>query len=259
MLSALLLVTLAADLKKDLVLHASFNQSVDAEVSGGDRKLYSAPDYKQLAAAKAGLAGTSVVHEKGALRFKEKNTKAVYFKADGMSSQSGTISFYLQLDPNLDLAPGYTDPLQLTDRDYNDSALWVDFTRDDKPRHFRLGTFGVLKSWNPQDLAPDKNPAFNQRLVIVKQPPFARGRWTHVVITYDKLGSGNGVSKLYLDGKLQGASGTVKEPFQWAPGQATLRLGVNYTGLLDEIRVYKRALDAGEVAQLGRESPPSAQ
>lgn len=237
---------MAAD--PDLVFHASFNKSMDAEKAPGDAKLYSAPDYK--AAGKPGLAGTGVVHEKGALHFTKKNTQAVFFKADKISSQQGTIRFFLQLDPQIDLEPGYVDPLQLTDKAYNDSALWVDFTKDDKPRHFRLGTFGVLKAWNPKDLPPDTNPDFNNRLVVVKQPPFARGKWTQVVITYSKLGSGAGQAQLYLDGKLQGVSSLVKEPFEWAAGKSTLRLGVNYTGWMDDISIYGRPLTATEIAKL---------
>jgi len=259
LLFTLAILAPAADFDRDLVFRASFDKSIDAEKYGGDGKLYSAPDYKQTAAAKPGLAGTKVVWEKGALRFTEKNQRAVFFKADGISSQQGTISFFLQLDPEVDLPPDYVDPLQLTDKAYNDSALWVDFTKEERPRVFRLGVFGVLKSWNPDNASPDKNPAFNNRLVIVKKTPFARGRWTHVAIVYSKLGSGAGEAKLYLNGQLQGTTSTVKEPFAWEPGKATLRLGVGYAGLLDEIAVHSRPLSAAEVVDLGRQSKPSPQ
>ena len=244
----------AADLHQDLVFRATFNKSLNAEKSSGDPQLYSAPNYQT--AAKAGLAGTQVVQENGALHYTKKNTQAVFFKADHISSQQGTLSFFLQLDPNLDLEPGYVDPLQLTDKAYNDSALWVDFTKDDQPRHFRLGVFGDLKSWNPQNLPPDTNPNFNQRLVIVKQPPFARGKWTHVAIAYSKLGNGAGQAQLYLDGHLQGATSPIKEPFAWAAGQATLRLGVNYTGWMDEIAIYRRPLTAAEISKVGQQQRP---
>ena len=51
---------------------------------------------------------------------------------------------------------------------------WVDFTREN-PRQFRLGVFGDLHVWNPENIEPYKNPDFQNRLVAVKQPPFARG------------------------------------------------------------------------------------
>jgi hypothetical protein len=106
------------------------------------------------------------------------------------------------LDPQKDLAPGFCDPIQITDKDYNDSAIWVDFTKDEVPRHFRLGVFGELKAWNPSNLAPDKNPDFLRRLVVVERPPFTRETWTHVVVTWSDLGSERGISALYLNGKL---------------------------------------------------------
>src|SRR2546425_1190803 len=84
--------------------------------------------------------------------------------------------------PAQDLEPEFADPIQVTDKAYNDSAIWVDFTRDDKPRHFRLGVFGDLTVWNPTNLPNDKNPAFASRLITVAKPPFRRGTWTHVVI-----------------------------------------------------------------------------
>ena len=68
-----------------------------------------------------------------------------------------------------DLKPGFCDPIQITDKAYNDSAIWADFTKDDKPRHFRLGVFGALKSWNPENLPTDRNSVFLKRLVVVKR------------------------------------------------------------------------------------------
>ncbi|MBY0507363.1 MAG: LamG domain-containing protein [Bryobacteraceae bacterium] len=230
------------------LFHASFNRGVDAERSPGDKRIHSAPDYKSLAAAKPGLAGTGVVHENGALHFTQKTTQAVFFPAQGLSPVTGTISFFLQLDPKLDLAPGYVDPLQLTDKAYNDSALWVDYTKDE--RFFRLGVFGQLKVWNPKNT--ENNPDFDKRLVVVKEPVFARGKWTHVAIVYQGLGTGKGVAKLYVDGKLQGSSPVIGEPFTWESGKPTLRLGVQYTGWIDEVAVYAEALSAGEIAKIRR-------
>jgi hypothetical protein len=251
----------ASDLTRDLTFRASFDGGTDAVVALGDPRLYSAPSYKEQAAAQPGLAGTDVEWAKGAgkvgdaLRFRSKNERAVFYKADKnvpfqAQNWTGTVSFWLSLDPETDLAPGYCDPIQLTDKAYNDSAIWVDFTKDDKPRHFRLGVFGALKVWNPQDIHPDKNPNFLNRLVVVRQTPFARGKWTHVAITHERLGSGKGVARLYLDGKLQGATPVIAEPFEWDVARGAIRLGVSYVGLMDEVAIFRRALSPREVAQL---------
>ncbi|MEO8429575.1 MAG: LamG-like jellyroll fold domain-containing protein [Verrucomicrobiota bacterium] len=259
--AALAATACAADWKNEIVFRATFDGSLDAQVAGGDPKLYQASSYKEQASAQPGLDGTDVLHAKGeghsgdALRFTRKNTRAVFYKAQGnvpfdAKNWSGTISFWLQLDPEQDLEPGFCDPIQVTDKAYNDSAIWVDFTKDDKPRHFRLGVFGALKMWNPSSIDPDKNPGFSNRLVVVKRAPFARNRWTHVAITHARLGSGAGEAELYLYGTLQGAAPKIAEPFEWDIEKGAIRLGVNYVGLMDDIAIFRRALTAREVASL---------
>jgi hypothetical protein len=250
-------------LTRALTFHASFDGNPDADFALGDRRIYTATSYKAREDTAAGIGNPDVVLAPGkgrfgaALEFKKKNARALFFQAAKNVAYrerdwSGTVSFWLSLDPETDLAPGYCDPIQVTDEDYNDAAVWVDFTRDDKPRHFRLGVFGDLKAWNPEGLAPDKNPAFTHRLVTVTTPPFARGKWTHVVLTHSGLGSNSGVAKLYLDGKLQGTTETIREPFTWDLARAAIRLGVNYVGLFDEVAVFSRALEEREVETLHR-------
>lgn len=241
----------AADPKQSLTFHASFDKGLDADFAKGDKSIYYAPSYKEQATAVKGLGQAPVALEGGALRFKSKHTSALFFKTTGnVSPTTGTFSFKLKLDPDQDLDPGFCDPVQITDKAYNDSAIWVDFTKDDKPRHFRLGVFGELKVWNPANLEPDKNPKFNERLVIVKQPPFNRTKWTHIVVTYEGLGTGKGTASLYLDGKLQGTTPNIGESFAWDAASGAIRLGVNYTGLMDDIAVYSRVLTAKEIAKL---------
>lgn len=252
-----------ASLRKSLSFHASFDKVLDADFARGDRKIYSAPDYKQQSAAKAGLGDVDAVIEKGvgvagggALRFRSKNARALFFRADGHAALAGgTLSFWLRLDPQKDLAPGYTDPIQLTDKEYNDSAIWVDFTKDDVPRHFRLGVFGSLKVWNPADTPPDKNPDFMKRLVVVDNPPFTRESWTHVVVTWTGLNTGQapsqaGAASLFLNGKRISSATGIREPFAWDPSLLAIRLGVNYTGLMDEVAVFDKALSESDVAAL---------
>jgi concanavalin A-like lectin/glucanase superfamily protein len=250
----------AASAPKGLTFHASFDGSTDAAFALGDKAIYFAPSYKEQASAKPGLGTSDVELARGqgrkgdALRFKKKNTSAIFYRGEknvafDSANWSGTVSFWLSLDPETDLEPGFCDPIQVTDKAFNDSAIWVDFTKDDKPRHFRLGVFGELKTWNPQNVPPDKNPAFMDRLIVVKQPPFARGKWTHVAITFDGLGK-KGSAKLYLDGKLQGSREGITEPFQWDMSKSAIRLGVNYTGLMDDVMVFRRPLSAKEIASL---------
>jgi hypothetical protein len=257
--SALAASTIPDSLRPSLTLHASFDKSPDADAARGDRKIYSAPDYKQQDAAKPGMGEVDAAIEKSAgvggssaLRFRTKNSRALFFRGERhVSLKEGTLSFWLRLDPQKDLAPGFTDPVQITDKAYNDSAIWVDFTKDEVPRHFRLGVFGNLKSWNPADTPPDKNPDFLRRLIVVERPPFTREQWTHIVITWKGLDSGAaGTASLYLNGKLVSSTTGIREPFDWNPGRLAIRLGVSYTGWMDEVAAFDRPLTASEVAAL---------
>ncbi len=249
-------------LAKALTLHASFDSGVDADFALGDRRIHTAASYRNREDARPGLhhPDVSIVAGQGrfggALQFRKKNTRAVYYPAEKNVAWrprdwNGAVSFWLSLDPEQDLEPGFCDPIQVTAEAYNDAALWVDFTRDEKPRHFRLGVFGNLKAWNPQNLPADKNPDFTRRLVAVTRPPFGRGRWTHVVITHAGLNTeAGGVARLYLDGRLQGAAEPIREPFTWDLKRAAIRLGVNYVGLFDDLALFDRALGDAEVRAL---------
>lgn len=247
-------------LRPSLTFHASFDKTLQADTAHGDRQIYNAPTYKEQAEATTGVgqidaaleSGAGVGHT-GALRFRSKNTRALFFKGDRhILPAAGTFSFWLRLDPQKDLEPGYSDPIQLTGQAYNDSAIWVDFSKDEVPRHFRLGVFGSLKAWNPRDLPPDKNPEFLQRLIIVERPPFGSDRWTHIVVTWSGLNTGGGSASLFLNGKRISSPKTVKEVFESDPGKLAIRLGVNYTGLMDELSAFDRALSDDEVAALYR-------
>lgn len=249
-------------LKATLGFLASFDRGVDADYAHGDPLIYSAPAYNKLGAAAPGITNPDVVIAKGrgrygdALEFRKKNTGAVFYRASVNTSYrarnwSGTVSFWLSVNPDADL-DGYTDPIQLTDKGYNNAAIWVDFTRD-KPRNFRLGVFGDSAVWSKANVAPNDDPFFNQRTVVVTQPPFARGQWTHVAIAFAGIGTDSGgTAKLYLNGKPVGTATGIKEPFTWEPFLATVRLGVNYTGLFDELSMYSRALTDAEIDALYR-------
>lgn len=251
-----------AALKTALTFHASFDNGTDADFARGDRRLHTAGSYKDRSDAKPGLHHPDVALAPGqgrfgaALQFKKKNVKAVYYPAEKNVAYkprnwNGTVSFWLNLDPETDLEPGFCDPIQVTAEAYNDAAIWVDFTKDDKPRHFRLGVFGDLKSWNPKNIPSDKNPDFSSRLVTVRKTPFARGAWTNVAIAHSGFGAGDGWAKLYLNGALQGTAAGIREPFTWSDlSRAAIRLGVNYVGLFDELTVFDRALTDDEIALL---------
>ena len=248
-------------LQDALSFHASFDHGPDADFSRGDRAIYTAPSYGELEKAEPGIGKPDVKlvdgvgRFGGALDFTAKNERAIFYYADenvayDPEDWSGTISFWLKLDPAVDLEPGFCDPIQITDSRYNDAAVWVDFTKEN-PRQFRLGVFGDLHAWNPEELSPDEFPFFGERLIVAATPPFSRDTWTHVVVTYSGLGSdAGGHASLYLNGAaLPETRDGIDETFSWdSPG--TVRLGVSYVGLYDEVALFDRALTSDEVATL---------
>ena len=247
-------------LRQALSFHASFDNGPDADYARGDGAIYTAPSYDALEEAQPGIGNPDVQLVEGAGRFGDaldftaKNGHAIFYHAEknvayDPADWSGTASFWLKLDPSMDLEPGYCDPIQLTDSGYNDAAVWVDFTKDN-PRQFRLGVFGDLHAWNPEERSPEDFPGFNDRLVVTDSPPFSRDAWTHVVITYSGLGSGAGSARLYLDGTpLPEVREGIAEPFTW-DSPASVRLGLSYVGLYDELALFDRPLTSEEVATL---------
>ncbi|GAA4278710.1 LamG domain-containing protein [Aquimarina mytili] len=242
-------------LKDHVLFYSSFDEKLSADISAGDGMLYTAENYKKAANAKMGLHTPDVVLAKtkgligDALHFKNKNTSAIFYKAYknvGYSSKSwsGTVSFWLKLDPNKDLAPGYCDPICVTDVRYNDAALWVDFT-DDDPRKFRLGAMGDLNVWNPENI--DDETKWKKRTVTVNKPPFEQGKWTYIAITFSKVNTTKSIFKLYLNGEFQGAIKDVNDPFTWEAEKGKIMLGLGYIGLMDELTVFDKPLDLEEV------------
>ena len=258
MAAALSGATIPESLRSSLTFHASFDRDFQADVARGDRQIYHAPGYKQQGEAKPGNGDVDVALEKGAgvaggaaVRFKSKNTRALFFRGERHTSPAaGTFSFWLRLDPQKELAPGFTDPIQITDKAYNDSAIWVDFSKDEIPRHFRLGVFGSLKAWNPQNTPSDKNPDFMKRLIVIERPPFTADQWTHIAITWSGLNSKGGTASLFVNGKRIGPARSIPEAFEWDAARLAIRLGVSYIGLMDELVAFDRPLNESEVAAL---------
>jgi hypothetical protein len=251
-------------LRKALTFHASFDGGVDAVRAAGDAALYSAASFKQRAEATRGLPDSGeVVLARGegrfgdALRFTKKKSPVVFFKGGRNvpyqpANWSGTVSFWLSVDPAADLEPGFCDPVQITPRAWNDGAFFVEFEKRPEAIAFRLGAYSDFKVWNPDNRRFADIPQQEKPLVGIEQLPFGRGKWTHIVFTFDRFNTGrpDGVVRLYLDGKLQGALSPRQQTFTWDPENNAIALGQGYIGLLDELSIFDRGLSDAEVRSL---------
>jgi len=248
-------------LKEALTLYSSFDNGVDADFAIGNKKMYSTPNRKAVDSVRVGLhkEGVSILEGKGrfgnALEYKDKSKGYIYYQSkDNMEYNTenweGAISFWLSLDPDKDLKPGYCDPIQITDSGYNDAGFWVDFTKEN-PRDFRLGVIGDRDSWNPTPEGPDnENPDFISQLVVVDEPGFKREAWTHIVINFIGLNTGDGKAAIYVNGEMKGLRKDIKDPFTWEIEKSNIYLGLSYIGLMDEVSIYNKHLSKEQIKAL---------
>jgi hypothetical protein len=251
-----------AALGQALTFHASFDGKADGDFAAGEAAVYTALQ-NRLADSKPGLPeGVEIARGEGkygdALRFARATKSVVLYRAAKNVSWAegdfqGTLSVWLSIDPEKDLAPKtYCDPVQLTDKKWDDSCFFVDFDKEGEPRHFRLGVFSNYKEWNPQGTKWDQVPEEKRPWVVVKKHPFAGGKWTHVCFTWERFNTGrdDAVAKLYLNGELQGQVAG-KKTYTWDQAKSAILLGFNYVGLYDDLSLFSRPLSADEVRALG--------
>src|SRR5688572_25531819 len=180
----------APNLRPALLLHASFDRGFDADFAVGDAKLYTAPTGNRKIAQPGLPEGDLVVLAKGegrhgdGLRFTKKMKPVVFFRGEknlGYSTNnwSGAASFWLRLDPDKDLEPGYCDPLQFVAQAWGEGNMFVEFSKDHSPRHFRYAILAVTRYWNPKNLGWEVIPEPERPMVPVHKAPFAHEKWTH--------------------------------------------------------------------------------
>jgi len=247
-------------LAQALTFHASFDHGPDADFALGDRRVYTTTveSNEELNALSLGLAEPlAIVQGAGrygaALQFTGEINRIAYYKAEynvaySPSAFAGTSSFWLSLDP-AEIPGQYSDPVQLTDKSFSDDCIWIDFTKNDTPSDFRLGVFGNRTGgWDVKNRRAEAQE-FYWRLLKVEEPPFAKGEWTHVVITWDGLNNTqSGRARLYFNAEYQGASSVIREPFTWELANAGIRLGMGrFAGLIDDIALFNRALTGDEI------------
>ena len=244
-------------LREALAFHASFDGSADAVVQRGDGRVYTTESLARKEWT-LGIQRPDVSIVKGAgvrgdcIRFADKSPKVICYKGEVLPRYeqkiSGTVGFWMRLDPDKDLKPGYCDPIQITEKTWNDAAMFVDFDKD-LPRDFRLGMFSDLKYWNPDNVPWEKWPVEKRPMVTVKNPGFTREAWKHVAFSFEDINATDPKStqsSLYLDGKLQGVlQGPMR--FTWDPTKTAIMIGIEYIGDMDELMIFNRPLNAQEL------------
>jgi hypothetical protein len=247
-----------AALKEALTFHASFDHGFDADFSKGSKACTVKQGKETVPAAEN--AEVKLVSEGAkygkALHFTKKGaTRPQYSGQDGVlgyndKSWSATVSVWLRLTPDQDLEPGYCDPVQIVGDDTKKGFIFLEWSRDERPRFFRYAIRPMMHLWNPDNkdwATMEKRP-----MVQVANAPFSREKWTHAVFTLERLNEKDGkpTGKLYLNGELQGTIEGWDLTFGWDPAKVALVLGAAYVGHLDDLAVFNRPLSAAEVKEL---------
>nr|WP_298793619.1 LamG-like jellyroll fold domain-containing protein [uncultured Allomuricauda sp.] len=252
------------DFKEALTFYVSFDNGTTADFALGNSNMFTAKasyvnSRRSLEGIQMGMNNPDHRIAKGegifgdAFQFGKKSDTVVFYKSENNivyspQSWSGTISFWLSVDTVNDL-DGYTDPIQITDTEFNDASIWVDFT-DANPPDFRLGLIGDKAAWTQDTLNVPVMTVFEKRLVTMKEPPFSKNSWTHVLVTYDGLGTANSLGNLYLNGEKIGTVSGVDDPFTWVLEESKIFLGLNYSGLMDELSIFNTPFTDEQVKQL---------
>jgi hypothetical protein len=186
-----------AAVRKAVTFYASFDEAVKGDVGGGELNLgtrYPHPTEKgqyvfekginasvmKIAPGK-GVAGgafeaTDVVPKNGWLYFPAKGNLA--YKKDGWF---GSLSVWCNTDLHRFIKAKLCDPVQITQKGYDNGALWFDFN-DAKPRDLRFGAFTARPEG--QKAVPESD----SKAPLVRAPGVAwqAGEGHHVVLRFHR-------------------------------------------------------------------------
>lgn len=243
-----------------ITFFASFDHGLTADYAQGDPTLYIAPSWTNRGnyAPFADQTDHFKIYEnegryRNALRIENGYNPVYFYKgAENIQFQeknwSGSVSFWLRLDPEADLAPGYSDPIQITTRSWNDGSLYVDFTNE-QPRRFRFALFPDREIWDPLERDWEEVPVDEWPMVVLEDLPFSNDGWTFVALSFRNYNTGepNAVIDCYIQGEYIGSLDQIEQTLSWNPAEIAIWLGYNYRGYVDELAIYNRDLNSDEV------------
>ena len=243
-----------------ITFFSSFDNGLNADYSKGDPVFYIAPSWSNRDRYQpfTDQADHVEIHKnegryRHALRIENGYSPVYFYKGEQNISYreenwSGSVSFWLKLDPETDLAPGYSDPIQITTRSWNDGALYVDFTIE-QPRRFRFAFFPDREVWDPEEREWEEVPVDEWPMVVLEDMPFSSDGWTFVAFTFRNYNSGepNAAIDCFIQGEYVGSLENIEQTITWNPEEIAIWLGYNFRGYFDELAIYNRELNREEV------------
>ena len=250
-------------LKQSLVFHASFDKSMDADFSTGDKACLSKQGGKLLPCVPNKEVKLTTTGGKfgGCLHFPKKGVTRPQFSGVNMLGYndkrwSATVSTWLKLTPDEDLEPGYCDPVQIVGNDTKKGFIFLEWSKNETPRFFRFAIRPLVEIWNPTNVQWDEIACDKRPMVQIANAPFTREKWTHIVFTLSDINhkTGKPEGSLYLNGNVAGKIQNWDLTFGWDPASVALVLGASYVGHVDDLAVFNRALNADEVRALHQQA-----
>jgi hypothetical protein len=250
-------------LTESLTFFTSFDHGFSADFSKGDSNLYIAPSWSRRAEAEPFDSQFShfLISEAegrfGNALYIDNSYSPVYFYKgkDNLyysgSNWEGTLSFWLRLSPDQDLPDGYSDPIQITTRTWNDGALFVDFT-DVSPRIFRFAFFADRDVWDPGLREWDDVAVAERPMVEVTERVFTHDEWVHIAFVFSNFNTGrnDGNVSCYINGEFYGSLSGREQTITWDPDEIAIWIGYNYRGYFDELAIFNRVLTPEEIAYI---------
>jgi hypothetical protein len=252
-----------SELRKAVTFYASFDDAVRGDFGGGSLELSTRYNHKTEKGAfvfEKGFPANAfrVAPGKGisggALEAVDvlPNNGRIFFPAKGniayrKGGWGGTMSMWVNFDPDTQLKTGFCDPVQITQKGAGNGGLWFDFN-DAKPnRNLRMGAFPAVPDGTPP--IKESREAFSP-MVWVDRPGFKVGDWHHVALVWRNLDTGrkDASASLYIDGKLMGEVKDKDYPISmdWDLEKAGIYVAVSYIGLIDEFALFNRPLSDQE-------------
>ncbi len=241
--------SLADVARQHTCLYASFDRGMDASFSRGSGAATYQPSVVRCDPS-AGRHGGALLFSAAQYGWDEDEFT---FPAAGnfpYSAQafSGTVSLWLNGDPDEDLSPEFpVDPFHISRRSA-DGSFYLDLTR---PNDARYGSPRKLRFGFYND-SPANDRFIGGQLIVVGDLGWRRGEWRHVVATWRNANSGrpDGIAEVYIDGVRRGWMEGYEHRVTWDIDALTIGLGQRYAGGIDEALILDAALDASQVRAL---------
>ena len=247
---------LAEEIREHTCLYASFDQTMDADFSRGEGRATHQPQVVRRDPDGGRWGGALVFNARDYGWAEDEFFFAARdnfpYSADPFS---GTISLWLNTDPDADLVDKYpVDPFHISRR-AADGSFYLDLTRPNderygSPRKLRFGLYGD---------SPANDRFVGGQLIVVGELGWKAGDWHHVVATWRHVNTGqeDGAAAVYLDGVRRGWMEGYAHQLTWEVDELKIGLGQRYAGKIDEVLILDRELSAAQVAALYQLSGPA--